>query len=202
MTEQVKKTSYLPLWILIALCGFPYIGGTLYYQYREQHPQGNTTNYGSLISPVKEVKNINLTLLDGSAKPITDYRKKWLMLYVLDGDCAEDCQKNIYFMRQIRRAMSEDRYRINRLLVLDNKQLLSEDLQKYLQNFEGMDVATINSESRAEFFSSLQDASGNTFRKIMLIDPMGNFMMEYDPQPDPELVLKDVKRLLTISRIG
>jgi cytochrome oxidase Cu insertion factor (SCO1/SenC/PrrC family) len=48
----------------------------------------------------------------------------------------------------------------------------------------------------------MQDASGNAFRKIMLIDPMGNFMMEYDSQPDPELVLKDVKRLLTISRIG
>jgi hypothetical protein len=202
MTEQVKKTSYMPLWILIALCGFPYIGGTLYYQYLEQHPQSNTTNYGSLISPVKEVKNINLTMLDGSEKPITDYRKKWLMLYVLDRDCAEECQKNLYFMRQIRRAMSKDRFRINRLLVLDSKQLLTENLQKYLQDFEGMDVATISSESRNNFFSALQDASGNTFRKIMLIDPMGNFMMEYDSDPNPELVLKDVKRLLSISRIG
>ncbi len=202
MTEQVKKTNYMPLWILIALCGFPYIGGTLYYQYQDRLPQAGTTNYGDLISPVKEVNNIGLTLFDGTQKPITDYRKKWLMVYILDGVCSEDCQKNIYFMRQIRKAMAEDRYRINRLLVLDKKELLTDDLQKLLLDYEGMDVATINSESKSDFYSTMQDASGNTFRKIMLIDPMGNFMMEYDSQPDPELVLKDVKRLLTISRIG
>jgi hypothetical protein len=202
MTEQVKKTSYMPLWILIVLCGFPYIGGTLYYQYREQLPATGTTNYGELISPVKEVKNINLTMLDGSEKPITDYRKKWLMVYILDGGCSEDCQKNLYFMRQIRKAMAEDRYRINRLLVLDKQQLLTDDLQTLLQDYEGMDVATINMESKSNLYSTLQDASGNSFRKIMLIDPMGNFMMQYDSHPDPELVLKDVKRLLTISRIG
>jgi hypothetical protein len=202
MTEQVKKTSYMPLWILIALCGFPYIGGTLYYQYQDRLPQAGTTNYGELISPVKELKNINLTMLDGSEKTVTDYRKKWLMVYVLDGDCGEDCQKNLYFMRQIRRAMAEDRYRINRLLVLDKQELFTTDLQAFLKDYEGMDVATINNESKTDFYSILQDASGKTFRKIMLIDPMGNFMMEYDSQPDPELVLKDVKRLLTISRIG
>ncbi len=202
MTEQVKKTSYMPLWILIALCGFPYIGGTLYYQYQDRLPQAGTTNYGELISPVKELKNINLTMLDGSEKPVTDYRKKWLMVYVLDVDCGEDCQKNLYFMRQIRRAMAEDRYRINRLLVLDKQELFTTDLQAFLKDYEGMDVATVNNESKTDFYSILQDASGKTFRKIMLIDPMGNFMMEYDSQPDPELVLKDVKRLLTISRIG
>ncbi len=202
MTEQVKKTSYMPLWILIALCGFPYIGGTLYYQYQDRLPQAGTTNYGELISPVKELKNINLTMLDGSEKTVTDYRKKWLMVYVLDGDCGEDCQKNLYFMRQIRRAMAEDRYRINRLLVLDKQEFFTTDLQAFLKDYEGMDVATVNNESKTDFYSILQDASGKTFRKIMLIDPMGNFMMEYDSQPDPELVLKDVKRLLTISRIG
>lgn len=202
MTEQVKKTSYMPLWILIALCGFPYIGGTLYYQYREQLPQTDTVNYGSLISPVKEVNNMSFSMLDGSEKSITDYRKKWLMVYVLDKDCAEDCQKNLYFMRQIRKAMAEDRFRINRLLVLDSKELLTDDLQSYLQDYQGMDVATIDNVSKTNFYSTLQGVSGNTFRKIVLIDPMGNLMMEYGPQPDPELVLKDIKRLLTISRIG
>ncbi len=192
----------MPLWILIALCGFPYIGGTLYYQYREQLPQTDTLNYGSLITPVKELNNIAFTLLDGREKPVTEYRKKWLMVYVLDRACAEDCQKNLYFMRQIRKAMSDDRFRINRLLVLDNKELMTDDLQNFLQDYQGMDVATVNSESKTNFYTTMQGESGNTFRKIMLIDPMGNFMMEYDSQPDPELVLKDVKRLLTISRIG
>ncbi len=202
MTEQAKKTSYMPLWILIALCGFPYIIGTLYFQYREVLPETDTTNYGSLITPVREVSDINLTMSDGTEKSITDYRKKWLMLYVLDAECGEDCQKNIYFMRQVRKAMADDRYRINRLLVLDKKDLLTDDLKRFMMDYEGMDIATVNTASKAHFYATLQDSSGSIFRRIMLIDPVGNYMMEYEPEPDPELVLKDIKKLLTISRIG
>ena len=202
MTDQAKKTSYMPLWILIALCGFPYIVGTLYYQYQDVLPQTGTTNYGSLVDPVREVGDIALTMQDGSAGSISEYRKKWLMLYVLEGACAEDCQKNIYFMRQIRKAMAGERFRINRLLVLDKKELLTQEFRQFMNEYEGMDIATVNESSRAHFLNVMQDDTGSIYNRIMLIDPMGNYMMEYDPQPDPELVLKDIKRLLTISRIG
>ena len=83
MTEQVNSTgelkrgSYKPLWWLIALCAFPYIAGTLYYQFREALPNGGGTNYGQLVEPVREVQDVNLTLLDGSQKPLSEFRKKW-----------------------------------------------------------------------------------------------------------------------------
>ena len=202
MVDQQKKASYKPLWILIALCAFPYIAGSLYYHFQDQLPDVGTSNYGQLVQPLVELKDIDLRLLDGSDKSITDYRKKWLMLYVLDGECSEDCQKNIYFMRQIRKAMADERFRINRLLVLQNEDLHSESLKKILLDFQGMDVATINTNSEEHFYSTIQSTSGNIFRKIMLIDPLGNYMMEYDKEPDPELVLKDIKKLLSISRIG
>lgn len=202
MTDKAKKTSYMPLWILIALCGFPYIVGTLYYQYRDVLPETDTTNYGSLITPVKEVDGISLTMQDGSEKSISEYRQKWLMLYVLDGACTEDCQKNIYFMRQIRKAMADDRFRINRLLVLDKKELYTDELKQFMLDYDGMDIAAVSEDSKELLYNTLQNDSGNVFRRIMLIDPMGNYMMEYNAQPDPELVLKDIKRLLTISRIG
>lgn len=202
MNEQVKKTNYMPLWILIALCAFPYIAGTLYYQYQDKLPPPKTSNYGTLINPVKELRDVQLSMLDGSVKPITEYRKKWLMMYILDGDCNEDCAKNLYFMRQIRKAMAKDRFRINRLLVLDNEAQLDNALKKVLAEYPDLDVATVHNEFKSHFYSTMEGVSGNIFGKIMIIDPMGNFMMEYPHNPDPERVLKDIKRLLSISRIG
>jgi hypothetical protein len=202
MSEEKKRGSYMPLWILIAVCALPYLAGTLYFQFKDELPQTGNTNYGQLIIPVRAVESIDLDMADGTRKPITDYRKKWLMLYVLDGACGEECQKNLYFMRQVRKAMAEERFRINRLLILERKELLTAQLEKLLTEFQGMDVAVFAEPAKARFLSTFDSGSGNIFKKIMVVDPLGNFMMEYDQNPDPERLLKDIKRLLAVSRIG
>ena len=203
MTEEVKRGSYKPLWWLIALCAFPYIGGTLYYQYHGMFGQGETTNHGTLVSPVRELSGVELTMLDGSQKPIEDFRRKWVMLYLLDGPCAEDCQKNLYFMRQVRKAMGQDRFRISRLLILDSPAQYAGSLEAFLQDYPGMEVATVQGGDRSRLAQILATPDGaQTARKIMLVDPLGNYMMRYPEEPDPKLFLKDVKRLLSVSRIG
>ncbi len=202
MNEKVKKNSYKPLWILLALSAFPYLAGTLYYQFKDDLPQTKMSNYGTLVEPAREIRDVQLHLSDGSEKPFTDYQKKWLMVYVLDDECSEDCLKNIYYMRQVRKAMAQERFRINRLMILDNQNIDKEQLEKIKNSYPGMDIATVSTETKPHFYSTIQQGSGSVFKKIMLIDPFGNYMMEYTQEPDPEKVLKDVKRLLSISRIG
>ncbi len=202
MTTKDKKTNYAPLWILIALCALPYIAGTLYYQYRETLPAVGQANYGQLVQPVREITDIQFTLLSGDEADFLKYRKKWLMLYILDRECTENCQKNLYFMRQIRKSMAKDRFRINRLLLLDSQKLNTEAMQEVLSEYSEMDVATLDEHSKQRFYSTIKTGSGNIFGKILLIDPLGNFMMEYVEDPDPIKLLKDVKNLLSISRIG
>ncbi|MBT3205903.1 MAG: hypothetical protein HOM14_19155 [Gammaproteobacteria bacterium] len=202
MNEKVKKNSYKPLWILLALSAFPYLAGTLYYQFKDDLPQTKMSNYGTLVEPAREIRDVQLRLSDGSEKPFTDYQKKWLMIYVLDDECSEGCLKNIYYMRQIRKAMAQERFRINRLMILDNQNIDKEQLEKIKDSYPGMDIATVSTETKQHFYSTIQQGSGSIFKKIMLIDPFGNYMMEYTQEPDPEKVLKDVKRLLSISRIG
>ncbi len=200
--EKKKKNSYAPLWALIALSALPYIVGTIYYQFRDQLPLTSGSNYGLLIEPARELKSTSMTLLDGSNRDITSYQKKWLMLYMLDGECDKNCLQNLYFMRQVRKAMAGDRYRINRLLLVENDNVISDDLLKQLKDFPGMHVATIDNKNKDSFYSTIGGLSGNIFNKVMLVDPFGNYMMEYPSKPDPERLLKDVKRLLSISRIG
>jgi cytochrome oxidase Cu insertion factor (SCO1/SenC/PrrC family) len=201
MNEVKKKGSYAPLWILLALSAFPYIAGTLYFQFRDSLPV-NSNNYGELVQPAREIPHIEITQSDGTVKKLSDYEKKWLMLYVLDRRCEEDCRKNLYYMRQIRKAMAQDRFRINRLLLVEGASGIDAELQQLMADYPGVDIATVNPQSKQSFYAVLKDEGQNNFGKILLIDPMGNYMMKYDPQPDPEKVLKDIKKLLSISRIG
>jgi hypothetical protein len=39
-------------------------------------------------------------------------------------------------------------------------------------------------------------------RHIYVVDPLGNLMMRYPEDPDPGRVIKDLERLLKLSRIG
>ena len=200
---QHKRGSYKPLYWLIALCAFPYIAGTLWYQYRDVLPAGDTTNYGQLVEPVREIANVELTLADGSHKALADFHKKWLMLYILDGQCTEDCLKNVYYMRQIRKAMAQDRFRIRRLMIVEQASLQSEDMQRLAAKYPDLFVVTLSPEQRQRLNASLQGGpADNIYRKIMLIDPLGNYMMHYPQEPEPEKVLKDIKRLLKVSRVG
>jgi len=202
MTEEVKKTSYKPLWWLIALCAFPYIAGTLYYQYHGLFPHAETNNHGALVEPVRELSGVRLEMLDGKQKSIEDFRRKWLMMYLLDDSCTEDCQKNIYFMRQVRKAMAQDRFRISRLLILDRAALHDADLAAFLEDYPGLEVAVVSAGDKARLAQMLEHEGSEIYRKIVLVDPLGNYMMRYPGELDPKLFLKDIKRLLSVSRIG
>lgn len=201
MTEQ-KKKSYAPLWILIAVCAFPYVLGTIYFNYQDALPEMPTNNYGTLIQPVKEVPETVFNLAGGSHKSLSEYRKKWLMFYVIKDECKERCIEDLYFMRQVRKAMAKDRYRINRLLVLENQSLMDESLKNQLDEHPELTVVTLAEDTKQGFLSTITQDSGNIYEKIMLIDPFGNYMMEFPQKPDPTKVLEDIKRLLSVSRIG
>ena len=202
MTEEVKRGSYTPLWILIAVCAFPYIAGTVYFQFRDKLPETGTTNYGTLVQPVREIGPVRLALLDGSEMDISGLGKKWLMLYLVDSACTEPCQKDLYYMRQVRKALAADRFRVNRLLLLDHAALETDALRKMLEAFPGMYAASLEPDSKKHLYSILKIDTDDIFGKILLIDPLGNFMLEYPRGPDPTKMLKDIKKLLDVSRIG
>jgi hypothetical protein len=52
---------------------------------------------------------------------------------------------------------------------------------------------------RAALASALP-ASGNVTDHIYVVDPLGNVMMRFPPDPDPRRMLKDVSRLLRHSK--
>ncbi len=202
MKKTSRPNSYAPLWILITLCAAPYLLGTLYYQFRSSLPEVQNSNYGNLIDPTLEIGNVHFKLLDETELEFNALREKWLMLYLLDSACTPDCENNLYFMRQIRKATAVNRFRINRLVVLTSPELITPELQRLLVQFPGMMVATMNEGSQQNLVSVLRQGTDKILGKILLVDPLGNFMMQYEVQPDPTRILKDIKRLLNVSRAG
>lgn len=195
------KRSNRTLWILVAVCAFPYLAGWLYFQFMDKLPVPATTNYGTLVSPVRAVGDLPLVGLDGATFNTADLRGKWVLVTVADSACAERCQKNLYFLRQVRQAMGNERRRVARLLVLTDTQQLPA-LQTGLQAHEGMKVAVGPVESLQQLQARLQNPNPLAQDGLYIIDPLGNVMMSYPPDSNGELIIKDLRRLLKVSQVG
>jgi cytochrome oxidase Cu insertion factor (SCO1/SenC/PrrC family) len=200
MNEAVRKPSYLPLWILIAVTGLPVAMAWLYYAFYDYLPHGGA-NHGNLISPVRQIERFDLVSLSGQPYNAGALRGKWTLLTVGSSACDEPCEKNMYLIRQIRLATDKNRERVQRMFILDDDRHLEEFLSK-LAGYEGMAVATGDRNTLDAFYALLDDGKGQVLDRIYIIDPLGNYMMSYPTGMNPELVLKDLKRLLEVSKIG
>jgi hypothetical protein len=44
--------------------------------------------------------------------------------------------------------------------------------------------------------------AGVDARTVLLIDPLGNLMMRFDPDVEPDGILEDLEKLLKLSQVG
>lgn len=195
------KRSNRTLWVLVAVCAFPYLGGWLYYQYMDKLPLPKTTNYGMLVSPVRAIGDLPLQSHDGTTFNTADLRGSWVLVTVAASSCTALCQKNIYLLRQVRQAMGNERRRVERLLLLtDTSQLAA--LQLPLKEHAGIRVAIGPAESLQTLQTQLQHPNPVAQDGLYIIDPLGNVMMSYPPDFNGELIIKDLRRLLKVSQVG
>jgi cytochrome oxidase Cu insertion factor (SCO1/SenC/PrrC family) len=130
---------------------------------------------------------------------IGDLRGKWTLAYIGGSRCDAPCRESLYTMRQVRLALGEDMRRVERLLILTDQEGLAE-LREGLKSYPGMVVATA---SRAALDDLRRTFDWEAYPgSVFVIDPLGNLMMRYDPATEPKGMLKDLERLLKVSRIG
>ena len=164
------------LLLVAAVCAAPVVLGTLVYV--SGWTVGNPGNYGELLPP---------RALAGA--PLEALRGKWVLVSFDAAACDAYCEKKLYFMRQARRAQGKEMERMERLWVVTDG---GKPRPEVLAAIEGTRLTSF----RFEGFP------GNTRDHIYLVDPLGNLMMRFPREPDPSLIIKDLKRLLKLSRIG
>lgn len=167
-------SARLKLALVFLACAAPFLLGWL--AYHLGWGVGSSGNYGELIEP-RPV-----------AGPLAPLKGKWVFVTFDDAACDAACEKKLYIVRQIRRSQGKDAERIERLWVVTDG---SKPRPELLAAIEGSHTA-----------SGDLDFPGNRKEHIYLVDPLGNLMMRFPPNPDPSKMIKDLQRLLKYSRFG
>ena len=193
MSEQKsngKRRGNLTLWLVLAVCLFPFIGSIALYLFWRPD---SFVNYGDLVQPVVPLAQVVVQEQNGSEFRFEDMHGKWVFLMIDNGDCDDYCQMKLYWMRQVRLTQGPDQERIERLwLVRDGKKPRPEVLNEHA----GTREVLIADPAILAKFPGYETAADYLY----VVDPLGNLMMRYPRDLDPSRMKKDVSKLLRISK--
>jgi cytochrome oxidase Cu insertion factor (SCO1/SenC/PrrC family) len=183
-----RRRTNLTLWLVLAVCVAPFLGSyALYLLWRPS----KFVNYGELLDPLP-MSQVAIATRDGGAFRFSDLRGRWIFLMADSGRCEAHCRQKLYYMRQVRLTQGKDQERIERVWLVTDAVAPDAGLEREYQGTRRVVPAA------AEFVSRLP-AQGSVADHIYLVDPLGNLMMRYPRDPDPNLMKKDIARLLKVS---
>lgn len=198
MSEQHKKNKRTII-IIFAMSIIPF--GIAWYMSANTSWMASGTNNGQLITPVVTTERNEFIGHDEfSTENLKELGGHWVLLNVIpNSDCNEVCQKAIHKTKQIRLMMNKDLTRIRRAVLI--LQDLNAELARQWWKEDGRLLRLISAESLQIKLKAIRDGAVPE-GMLFLMDPLGNIMMQYEPEFDPYKVKRDLKKLLRISQIG
>lgn len=161
---------------MVVVCAAPFVLGWLAYEY--QWGARQPSNYGELLKPRP---------IGGALAAL---RGKWVLVTADAAACSAACERKLYVVRQVRKAQGKEMDRIDRLWLLTDTGKPRNELVAAL---DGGHIAPADPEV-LRALPSIAD--------IYLVDPLGNLMMRFPAEPDPQKMIKDLQRLLKYSSFG
>ena len=197
-----RRRSRMKLLLIFAIFGIPLLLATIYLQMvRSSGGQLGDTSKGQLIQPAVPLTEFSLPQ-SGESFDLDTVRGSWTLLYMPSGECADTCELNLYHMRQVRLALNHRMDRVQRAVLVESDGQFSDEL---LAEHPGLMVAAGSAEEQAVLRDQVKAAEStmeSLDNAIYLIDPFGNLMLRFPPDLEPKSMLKDIKHLLKVSRIG
>ena len=199
-----RRRSRIQFLLLGLLFFLPFLlAYSAYWLFPNWSPEGRV-NYGQLLNPTRSTPAFVLTDANGAAQPNAVLREHWTLVQIVQGTCDSACERELVLTRQLHAALGTKRERVQRVVIaaadadltaikagMANEQ---PDL-RWLQDAPGNPAI--------QFFS---DAPANA---VLLIDPLGSWLMIYPHAADEEAVKrdfkgmqKDINKLLRLSSIG
>ena len=219
------RASRRRLLVILACFGVPLLAATVWVQVLRAN--GGTigdTSRGQLVLPTRAIEPFELEIVagegagDGSdgglgaAWGLDELRGQWTLLYAIEDACDAVCEKNLYHLRQVRLALNQRKDRVRRVAVVRDADQIPPAL---LAEHRGLVVVGGAPDERDALVEQIRtatvdgqggdgsDAGGAApLDGIWLLDPNGNLVLRFAPDLDPRNMLKDVKHLLKVSRIG
>lgn len=193
--DKTRNRARWKLFGILLICAAPVI--LSYFTYYVIKPSSRT-NYGTLIDPRDyPIPSLGATTLEGKPAALEDYKGKWIMLQVDRGACPDTCQKKLYDMRQLRLTQGKEMDRIERVWLITDDEPLDTML---MREYDGTRLLR----ARPDLVTAWLPVESGTVAAdhIFMIDPLGNLMMRFPKNADPNKIKKDINKLLKASSIG
>lgn len=187
---------YRALYLLLAVCVAPVLASYTAYYFL---PPAGRTNYGELVQPQRPLPALTLRRLDGPTVDARELRGSWVMVQVDSGDCDANCEKKLWQMRQVRLTTGRDADRVQRAWMITDDMPLATRL---MREFDGTAFLRARPDELAAFLALPAVPQARLADHIWLIDPLGNLMLRWPKDADPNRMKKDLIRLLKASGIG
>jgi len=159
----------------------------------KMHSKG--VEHGLLISPIIQVGDFEL--VEPISHKIYQLMGKWTLVSFVENKCDKACEFQLYSLRQIWVALGKDGNKIQRLVIVkDNNLITSEQIKLSQGQFLLKDDRDLKDRLNSRFKSYPAFES----EAIYLIDPYGNLMMQYKKGTNPSGIIKDLERLIRISK--
>ena len=184
-------------WKLLAVllvCAAPVIAS--YFTYYVIRPEGRR-NFSELVEPQRPLPAMATQTLDGRSGELTALKGQWLLLSVAGGACDARCERNLYFQRQLRESLGQEKERLDRVWLVSDEAPVREALRPALA------ASTVLRVAPGALAQWLEPAAGQRLQDhLYLVDPMGNWMMRFPADMDAAAAAKakrDLDRLLRAS---
>jgi cytochrome oxidase Cu insertion factor (SCO1/SenC/PrrC family) len=192
--NKPRKRNAWQAWFLAAFFLGPLAVAWVLYFDSDWRP-GGMTNHGELVQPAVPLPPAALPTPEGDRLDPDFLHGHWTLIYVSVGPCEEACRRALLDSRQSRLALGRLMDRLQRV---------------YLYTADAPDPTFLAREHPDLLAASLAGSEGALVLNALpsreegfwLVDPLGNAMMRYPPDAEPKGMLKDIKKLLRVSRIG
>jgi len=208
LNEQQKKNNRTVI-IIFAMSIIPFC--IAWYLSSSATWMGGGTNNGKLITPpITTEFNQFVGYDEFSIKNLHEIKGHWVIMNVAPNkQCNEVCQYAIHKTKQLRVMMGKDLTRSRRLVLIAAE--FEQTVEQLWWKGDAKDGKQIQEDKRllrvklsAPLLDKLNQArkTGVSEGMLFIMDPLGNIMMQYEPEFDPYKVKSDLRKLLKISQIG
>lgn len=193
----MKSRSRLELWALILVCFGPMVVAYWLYFHGEPRSLPVIANEERLlIDPA-----LPLPAMPGTARGEDDDNLwndgRWSLVHARVAPCDEPCLESLLHLSQVHAALGRDSLRVQRVYLGPGGDALRE-------GDRGLVTAPLDTVAGGALLDTLDQAGAppGGEGRIYLVDPHGNLVLSYPADPEQEGLLKDLDRLLAVSRIG
>lgn len=185
------RVKSLTLWLVAAVCIGPMALAWLLY-FGPFDVSGLPSLEGS-----RELVRAGVMLPDElRPEPLApDAPAPWALIYVHISDCDGGCREAVERLAAVRLALGGELDRVHRMLVYRGERpTIASDV--------GLELVRVDTGRDAEWLAAVAPEESLRTGRVLIADPRGNLVASYPPDVPQKELLRDLKRLLSVSQIG